>query len=683
MRFRVELDGRSAFEAVRPYGPAVAMEERTWVRPHAEGSPIGELAIDGARTLRLTTEALEGDGQPPAAFGLLELVVREERPHLEASPQAPHVVFVVVDTLRADRVGHLGHPGDLTPRLDALAARGLAHESAWTASPWTWPSTASLLTGLDPQQHGVLSYESCYLAQALDTLPERLRAAGWDTAAFSSNPLVQPDKQFDQGFGSFLSYAWAPGGEVAGDAAGWIREQASAGPGRWFAYVHLTDPHEYVPSPAYRDRIEGPYLGSAGRDELYGLLAKRLQGLAVDEERLTELLANQESAYDATVAEADAALGLLVDTVESWGSPTTLFFAASDHGEEFLGRAALPREPAARGTRALLVLAGLSVPAGARGARREPRGVRPGPHGHGLAEGPPGRARARLAPTSLGVVRRAGAPTSVNREVHGVRTARSELFVWAPARGDEAEWTVLYDLAADPGATTPVAEPDAERVDALKDLLARWIAAGLEVRPAGVGGGAATRSALDAMGYTSSDCMRRLGPPPVGPRPAAGIAPCQTTSGGWNRPKTPSSAPLTSPRVARASTAARIGSIRLVVPRAASSTARRAPSTREGSRSVRTRSRVARTASRSAGSGRKISGSASSTSYWFTPTTTRSPRSTSFCHSRAERRISRWTKPISTAATGPPRSSTWAMRARASSSSASVSARPAARPGDR
>ena len=33
------------------------------------------------------------------------------------------------------------------------------------------------LSGLDPQQHGVLSYESCYLAQALDTLPERLRAS--------------------------------------------------------------------------------------------------------------------------------------------------------------------------------------------------------------------------------------------------------------------------------------------------------------------------------------------------------------------------------------------------------------------------------------------------------------------------------------------------------------------------
>lgn len=510
VRFRVELDGRSAFEAVRPYGPAVAMEERTWVRPHAEGSPIGELAIDGARTLRLTTEALEGDGQPPAAFGLLELVVREERPHLEASPQAPHVVFVVIDTLRADRVGHLGHPGDLTPRLDALAARGLAHESAWTASPWTWPSTASLLTGLDPQQHGVLSYESCYLAQALDTLPERLRAAGWDTAAFSSNPLVQPDKQFDQGFGSFLSYAWAPGGEVAGDAAGWIREQASAGPGRWFAYVHLTDPHEYVPSPAFRDRIEGPYLGSAGRDELYGLLAKRLQGLAVNEERLTELLANQESAYDATVAEADAALGLLVDTVEELGlTDRTLFVVTSDHGEEFLEHGLLYHGSQLHEelVRAPLVLAGPSVPAGVREARPVENRVAFDQvlMATGLAEGRPPEARSsapRFFTTSLGVVRRPGAPTSVNREVHGVRTARSELFVWAPARGDEAEWTVLYDLAADPGATTPVAEPDAERVDALKDLLARWIAAGLEVRPAGVGGGAATRSALDAMGYT-------------------------------------------------------------------------------------------------------------------------------------------------------------------------------------
>jgi hypothetical protein len=122
----------------------------------------------------------------------------------------------------------------------------------------------------------------------------------------------------------------------------------------------------------------------------------------------------------------------------------------------------------------------------------------------GLAEepAPPPPGAPRFFTTSLGVVRTPGSPTSVNREVHGVRTGRSELLLWAPERGDEPAWTALYDLAADPRALDPVAEPDPERVAALQDLLARWIQAGLEVRPEGVGGGAATRSALDAMGYT-------------------------------------------------------------------------------------------------------------------------------------------------------------------------------------
>ena len=510
VRFRAALDGRECFVAEKPYGPGVPAEDRVWSRPRAEGAAPGELPLAGARTLRLVTEAVEGSGQPPAAFGLLELVTREERPHLPASPEAPNVVLVVIDTLRADRVGHLGHPDGLTPALDALAARGTSFRSAWTASPWTWPSTASVLTGLDPQQHGVLSYESCYLAQSLDTLAERLQDGGWATAAFSSNPLVQPDKQFDQGFGTFRSYAWAHGAEVAGDAAAWIRAQAAEGAGRWFAYVHLTDPHEYVPSPEFRSRIQGEYLGSAGRDELYGLLAKRLQGLAVDEGRLAALLANQESAYDATVAEADAALGLLVEGVAELGlTDRTLFVVTSDHGEEFLDHGLLYHGSQLHEelVRAPLVLAGPSIPTGVEvDAPVENRTVF---HrilaATGLADEAPAAAAEgapRFFTTSLGVVRTPGAPTSVNREVHGVRTGRSELFLWAPERGSEPAWTALFDLESDPKALAPVTEPDPARVAALQDLLARWIQAGLEVRPAGVGGGAATRSALDAMGYT-------------------------------------------------------------------------------------------------------------------------------------------------------------------------------------
>ena len=115
----------------------------------------------------------------------------------------------------------------------------------------------------------------------------------------------------------------------------------------------------------------------------------------------------------------------------------------------------------------------------------------------------PGR---RAAPDARGADLQAGGDPAREQVLEGVHALGIGLRHGSGRpriRGDEAEWTVLYDLAADPGATTPVAEPDRERVDTLKDLLARWIAAGLEVRPAGVGGDAATRSALDAMGYTN------------------------------------------------------------------------------------------------------------------------------------------------------------------------------------
>ena len=67
------------------------------------------------------------------------------------------VVFVLVDTLRRDRLGAHGGPAH-TPVFDALAADGLRFERAWANAPWTKPSIATLFTGLHPSQHGVVSH---------------------------------------------------------------------------------------------------------------------------------------------------------------------------------------------------------------------------------------------------------------------------------------------------------------------------------------------------------------------------------------------------------------------------------------------------------------------------------------------------------------------------------------------
>src|SRR5437867_8536074 len=65
----------------------------------------------------------------------------------------PNILLVVIDTLRADRLGSYGNRRGLSPFLDGLAARGTHFSHAYAASSWTNPSVASMFTSRYPSQH--------------------------------------------------------------------------------------------------------------------------------------------------------------------------------------------------------------------------------------------------------------------------------------------------------------------------------------------------------------------------------------------------------------------------------------------------------------------------------------------------------------------------------------------------
>src|SRR5438132_13701944 len=101
------------------------------------------------------------------------------------------IVLVTIDTLRADRLGAYGRTPSITPTMDALAARGVVFERAWTTAPLTVPAHATILTGLLPHQHGMrLNHAPSPLPPAKDrrfaTLAETLHDRGYATGAFVS-----------------------------------------------------------------------------------------------------------------------------------------------------------------------------------------------------------------------------------------------------------------------------------------------------------------------------------------------------------------------------------------------------------------------------------------------------------------------------------------------------------------
>ncbi|MFP4133501.1 MAG: sulfatase [Halothece sp.] len=120
---------------------------------------------------------------------------------------SPDIIFLVLDTQRADRFSCYGYSQETSPAIDQLARESTQFQSAIAPAQWTIPSHASMFTGVYPSVHQTVQSYSV-LPSNLPTLAERLQAGGYHTAAFCNNPLVGViNNGLRRGFASFLNYS--------------------------------------------------------------------------------------------------------------------------------------------------------------------------------------------------------------------------------------------------------------------------------------------------------------------------------------------------------------------------------------------------------------------------------------------------------------------------------------------
>lgn len=121
----------------------------------------------------------------------------------------PDILFIVLDTQRADRLGCYGYSKPTSPNLDAFAQQSTLFEQAIAPAQWTIPSHASMFTGLYPTAHQVLQSNQA-LGMDRPHLVEMLQLAGYETVGFCNNPLVGIlDNGFKRGFQTFYNYGGA------------------------------------------------------------------------------------------------------------------------------------------------------------------------------------------------------------------------------------------------------------------------------------------------------------------------------------------------------------------------------------------------------------------------------------------------------------------------------------------
>lgn len=512
VRFTLRAGGNLLFEHTAAFGAQVKREERIWKR--------GSLPLADIQEFTVETELIEGTGAPLASFGIMEVVTVEQRARELASAEAPNVVMIVVDTLRYDRLGCYGNTRGLTPNIDAIAARGVVFETAYAAAPWTWPSTASIFTGLTPAEHGITSYEACYLAEELSTFGEVLQNAGWTTGGFSCNPLICPEKAFAQGFEHFQDYTWSHGNVLMDDALEWLGEM---GDWRFLLYAQFVDPHDYRPSKAMSAKFVGKAPAGFTRPGVRQLLANKIYAKPYDKEELAAHSAHLSDLYDASVADVDLEVGRLVADLKARGQyENTLFILTADHGEEFLDHGLLYHGSQLH--RELvgvpLIISGPGIPQGQRIEERvENRFIAGtllrhlkletpgGLDGVDLLDSKASKAAAdepSFVSTVLGMWPNAAGGHSMGQTVHGVLW-KNEFLMWLPEGPNGEDEVRLYDLAQNPQADQDLAAQRPKRCTALKAQITRWLQEGALVRPNVLSGGTSALKALQAIGYMGEE----------------------------------------------------------------------------------------------------------------------------------------------------------------------------------
>lgn len=286
---------------------------------------------------------------PAAGAGGTDGSDRNGDPGATAGPRPPDVLFISLDTLRADALSCYGNPNPTTPVMDALAERGVRFANCHAPSPHTAPSHVSMFTGLLPLAHGVANVSASAgsvvnLADGVDTLTERFAEGGWRVLMVGGRGQLRPSMGIMDGadFRHFRSATFLEGLEVFEEV---VATEDAREP--VFMFFHTYEPHApYLPPREFDGvRFKGRFTDDAydGRFALYydaliedpnaheraGLISELGKGLD-DSDR-----AFLRGLYDENVAWTDFLLGRLLETwSEHRDLDNTLVVLVSDHGDQ-------------------------------------------------------------------------------------------------------------------------------------------------------------------------------------------------------------------------------------------------------------------------------------------------------------------------------------------------------------
>ncbi len=226
-------------------------------------------------------------------------------------PSELNILFITLDTTRADHLGCYGYDKVETPNIDKIAQNGILFKNATSQAPLTLPSHSSMFTGTYPFYHGVRDNGGFYLEPDKTTLAEILKEQDWATSAFIGAFVLDSRWGLDQGIDYYydnfdlakyktisLDSVQREGGEVIAPFFDWLEDNHQ---NKFFSWIHLYDPHTpYDPPEPYKTQYS---------DSPWGL-------------------------YDGEIAYVDFLIGKVLDNLkEKKLLEKTIIVIVGDHGE--------------------------------------------------------------------------------------------------------------------------------------------------------------------------------------------------------------------------------------------------------------------------------------------------------------------------------------------------------------
>lgn len=205
-----------------------------------------------------------------------------------------NVILISFDTLRRDYLHVHGHPKELSPNLDKLAADGVLFTEAVVNCGWTLPQHITLLTGIYPIKHGLIYLsQPCKLSENYRTLAEIFQKNGYLTFGFGNQNGYGGGWQygFYRGMRSYSTvFPYNNMMEKVVEPVAWSMKMAGETP--FFMYIHTNDTHEPFAANepfgsqwgnSYQNRYEGEVTYV---DHYFGLIMEKLKELGLEEKTL-------------------------------------------------------------------------------------------------------------------------------------------------------------------------------------------------------------------------------------------------------------------------------------------------------------------------------------------------------------------------------------------------------------